>query len=111
MPTSRCTSNESAWLLIRADARGLSGMLIASTPTDFKNLAPSSSLRISVPRGGTISTMVTNAPEAILDPSEDRSAKGRAGKAAGRVGSPLTATVDDFDRASPTRRADFITRI
>ena len=54
--------NVNAWLLMRADARGLSGMLMASTPTDFTKRAPSSSLRMSVPLGGTISTMVTNSP-------------------------------------------------
>ena len=34
---------------MRAEARGLSGMLMASTPTDFRKRAPSSSLRMSVP--------------------------------------------------------------
>ena len=69
MPTSCCTSRDSAWLLMRAEARGLSGILIASTPTDFRNRAPSISLRMSVPLGGTISTMVRNSPAAILAPS------------------------------------------
>ena len=37
-------SRHSAWLLMRAEARGLSGMLTASTPTDFRKRAPSISL-------------------------------------------------------------------
>ena len=47
-----------------------------STPTDFRNRAPSISRAASVPRGGTISTMVTNSPSAILRPSCERSRSG-----------------------------------
>ena len=61
---------------MRAEARGLSGMLIASTPTDFRNRAPSISLRISVPLGGTISTMVTKFAAAIFAPSFERLRQG-----------------------------------
>ena len=76
MPIDCFTSRHSAWLLMRAEARGLSGMLTASTPTDFRNFAPSSSRLASMPRGGTISTMVTNSPAAILRPNSERSASG-----------------------------------
>src|SRR5579863_7908845 len=79
-------SKESAWLLMRAEARGLSGMLIAPTPTDFRKRAPSTSLRMSVPLGGTISTIVTNSPPASFAPSRERVSIGTAGAAAGPAG-------------------------
>ena len=103
-------SNESAWLLMRADARGLSGILTASTPTDFKNRAPSTSLRMSVPLGGTISTMVTNSLRASFEPKADRFSIGTAGVAFG-AGPPVTCAGLFFPRASPARKADFMTRM
>src|SRR6185369_4626702 len=106
MPTSCCTSRDRAWLLMRAEARGLSGILIASTPTDFRKRAPSTSLRTSIPLGGTISTMVRNSPAAILAPSLDRFSSGTAGVA-------LTTSLGVLDglvlaRASLARSADFM---
>ena len=43
-----------------AEARGLSGILMASMPAAFKNFAPSTSLRKSTPFEGTVSTSVAN---------------------------------------------------
>jgi hypothetical protein len=97
-------------LLILAEARGLSGILIASTPTDFKNRALSTSLRMSVPFGGTISTMVTNSRAASFAPSRDRFSTGSAGAACGAT-SAWGFADPTFARASPTRRAFFIIRI
>ena len=111
MPTSCCTSSESAWLLMRAEARGLSGILIPSTPTDFRKRAPSTSLRISVPLGGTISTMVTNSPLANLAPIRERSSSGMVGPAEGAGGVLTPWEPEAFARAPPTRSAAFMTRI
>src|SRR5579862_5403781 len=105
MPTSCFTSRHSAWLLMRAEARGESGILTASTPTDFRNFAPSSSRLASMPRGGTISTMVTNLPLAILRPSLERSLNG--GGSTG-LDSVVLVTLYDDERAAPTRRNSFM---
>ena len=74
---------------MRAEARGLSGMLTASTPTDFRNRDPSNSLRISVPLGGTTSTIVTNSPRANFAPRRDRSSKDCAGVGLGGAAPPV----------------------
>ncbi len=47
---------------MRAEARGESGTLTAWTPAAASSLAPASSFAQSNPRGGTISTSVTNSP-------------------------------------------------
>src|ERR1700691_6741876 len=96
---------------MRADALGLSGMLTASTPTDFRNREPSNSLRISVPLGGTTSTMVTNSPCAHFAPRGDRSSRDCAGAGLGGAAPPTTWAEATLPLASPTRRADFITRM
>ncbi len=61
---------------MRLCARGPSGTFTASTPARFNPSTPSSILVASTPRGGTISTLVTNSPAAILAAQRDRSAKG-----------------------------------
>jgi len=73
-PVAASTTKE--LVLMRAEARGLSGMLMASTPTDFRYLPPSISLRLSMPFGGTISTMVMNSPRTSFAPRFDRSSRG-----------------------------------
>ena len=111
MPTSRWMSSDSAWLLMRADARGLSGMLTASTPTDFTNRAPSISLRMSIPFGGTISTIVTNSPcSELRSQSRPLLERHRRDRFRSRS-SALRVRRVSFRAPHPTRRADFITRM
>src|SRR5438105_4858184 len=100
-----------AWLLMRAEARGLSGILTASTPTDFKKRAPSISFETSVPFGGTTSTMVTNSPRAIFAPRDERLARDVTSSSALVAGALLTGNVLVRLRASPTRSADFMVRV
>src|SRR5580698_2551038 len=83
---------------MRAEARGLSGMLTASTPTDFRKREPSNSLPMSVPLGGTTSTIVTNSPRASFDPRSDRSAKGCVGR--GRLPPGLSNSQGGFHHAN-----------
>src|SRR3954454_14916077 len=94
---------------MRADARGLSGTLIASIPTDFRYRAPSISFAASFPLGGTISTRVTNSPAAIFFPSEERPAKGSA-ETGFRLGAAALARAGVLF-ASPARREDFMARM
>jgi len=71
---SCCTSRESAWLLMsRAEARGLSGILMASTPTDFRKRAPSNFLTDIGPFGGdNLQPWSRISPAAIFSPIWDR---------------------------------------
>src|SRR5207248_7291 len=101
-------SNESAWLLMRAEARGLSGTFTPSTPTDFRNRAPSTSLLTSIPLGGTISTIVAYSPAASLAPKGERFSSGTAAIGGGAGWLVLVRAAAVLPRASPTRRADFM---
>src|SRR6267143_6805539 len=94
---------------MRAEARGLSGMLMPSTPTDLRKRAPSSSLRMSVPLGGTISTMVRNSPAASFAPSLERFSNGKAGDGGGVGTAPDALAATTLERASLARNAAFIT--
>src|SRR4051812_26894792 len=96
-------------LLIRADARGLSGMLMASTPTDFRKVAPATSFAGLIPFGGTISTMVTNSSCASLNPMREREASSGA-SIADCFGFDLGATVEAA-LASDVRSAEHIARM
>src|SRR6185312_5698393 len=85
--------------------------LMASIPADFRYLAPSTSLRNSMPLGGTTSTRVTKSPAASLRPSSERCARG-----GGVMGdSPrlllLTCVPVGLPLASAMRRADFMDRV
>src|SRR5438270_8424651 len=93
---------------MRADARGLSGTLIASIPTDFRYRAPSISFPASFPSGGTISTKVTNSPAAIFLPTLERCPKGSAERGFSAGAAALARAGVVF--ASPARREDFIAR-
>src|SRR5271163_5206536 len=95
--------------LIRAEARGESGTLIAWTPSRARSLAPSSSLAAEIPRGETISTSVTNSPLATSRPIFERSAKG-AGGVSVTIGSRVPPFAGLFC-ACTARIADFIARI
>src|SRR5882724_8490276 len=65
---------------------------------------------MSVPLGGTISTIVANSPVASFLPSRERFSNGTVGSATGS--SPfLTFAPAVLARAPPTRRADFISLI
>ncbi len=64
---------------MREVERGLSGMLIASTPPAAMHRAASRILDGSQPRGGTTSTMRANPPETIFAPSADAPGRGAAG--------------------------------
>src|SRR5271166_6873397 len=99
-------SSDNAWLLMRADARGLSGILTASTPTDLRNRAPSTSLRMSIPFGGTISTMVTNSPRASLAPTKERLSRAEAGTAIGVTWFPAALGVGPLPRCGREKREE-----
>jgi len=53
--------------------------LTASTFASFNRFVSASILDASTPRGGTISTDVTNSPAAMRDANRERSANGVAG--------------------------------
>ena len=61
--------------LMRAEARGESGTLMACTPSCASSCAPSISLAQSMPRGGTISTSVMNLPCSTSAPIRERCAQ------------------------------------
>src|SRR2546428_7949204 len=65
---------------------------------------------MSVPLGGTISTMVTKSPLANFCPRRERCSIGTAGIGTGPV-PLLTCATAVLDLASPPPRGDFITRI
>src|SRR5947208_4773811 len=96
---------------MRAEARGLSGILMPSTPTDLRKRAPSISFRMSVPLGGTISTIVRNSPAASFAPSLERFSNDRAGAGDGAATAPDALAPTTLERASLARNAAFITRM
>src|SRR6266849_6209146 len=102
------TSVHSARLLMRAEARGLSGILMASMPAALRNLAPSTSLLKSMPLGGTISTRVTNSPVASLRPRFDRCASGGGATVATRLRSLTVVKLLVLPFTSAIRRPAFI---
>ena len=63
---------------MRLCARGPSGTFTASTPATLSASTPSSIAVASTPRGGTISTDVTNSLRAILAAQRERRANGIA---------------------------------
>jgi len=95
--------------LILAEARGESGTLMAWMPVAASARAPSTSFVQSMPRGGTISTMVMNSPAATSLPIFERSASG-----AGGVSPSVTAGARAGRAAlcaSIARMADFMARM
>src|SRR6185437_1688355 len=108
IPACCCTRVHRARLLIRAEARGLSGMLMASIPEALRNFAPSTSLRKSMPLGGTISTMATNSPDANLRPRLERCASGGGEIVDSRLRSLTTRKEGALPLASFMRKADFM---
>ncbi len=79
MPASRSMSSPAIRAPIRLWARGPSGTLTASTPAARRARACAIMAVGSGPRGGTISTVRTNAPAASRAPSPERSARGVGG--------------------------------
>ncbi len=71
---------------MRAEARGESGTLMASTPRPARRRAPSISLAQLMPLGGTISTRVTNLPFSMRDPTRERWPSGAGGVSVFRTG-------------------------
>ena len=67
------------WALMRAEARGESGTLMAWTPSWASRRAPSISLLQSMPLGGTISTSVTKPPCSTSEPICERWPRGAGG--------------------------------
>src|SRR4051812_50048868 len=63
---------------IRLCARGPSGTLTASTPASLSFRTSATMREPSTPRGGTISTDVTNSPAAMREANRDRSGNGVA---------------------------------
>ena len=76
MPTCCWICTHRLCALIRALALGLSGTLIASTPSRESSRAPSISFEQSIPFGETISTSVQNSPPAIIAPTFERAPSG-----------------------------------
>src|SRR5512138_383889 len=76
MPTCCSMSTLVSNAPIRLCARGPSGTLTASTPASLSFRTSATIRDASTPRGGTISTDVTNSPAAMRDAKRDRSANG-----------------------------------